>query len=132
MRRASVSTDQLQQTWQNRQSRTNAVPVGALVRALVKSEGLDRPSPLADLRRVWAEAIGPELSRHSRPQGLRHGTLSVLVDSAAHLAELQSLTRAGLVEQVSSRFDHRPIKKIRLRLGHTKEPNKKNTEGKNW
>lgn len=132
MRRASASTDQLQQTWQNRQHRTNQLPVGVLVRALVKAEGLDHPSPLADLRKTWAESVGPELSRHSRPQGLRRGTLSVLVDSAAHLTELQSLTRTGLVEQIGLRFDHRPIKKIQLRLGHTREPNKKNTKEKNW
>ncbi|NIA07210.1 MAG: DUF721 domain-containing protein [Actinobacteria bacterium] len=117
MRPKAVSTDQLRQIWQNRQCRRDPVAVGSSVRALLKAERLDGPSPLMDLRRVWASAVGPELSRHSRPEALRRGTLRVVVDSAAHLAELQSLVRAGLAKQVAVDFDQRPIKIIRLRLG---------------
>ena len=118
MRRMAVSTDQLQQAWQNRQRDTEPVPVGTLIRALIKAERLDTPNPLINLRKAWAESIGPELSCHSRPESLRRGTLSVMVDSAAHLTELQSLARSGLVEGVAARFCQRPIKRIRLRLGY--------------
>ena len=117
MRRMDVSADQLRQAWQNRQCRRAPVPVGQFVQALLKAERLDGTNPLTDLRIVWADAVGPELSRHSRPEALRRGTLRVQVDSAVHLAELQSLVRAGLAKQVATAFDQRPIKTIRLRLG---------------
>jgi len=125
MRRMVLSTDQLRQIWQNRQCRKDPVPVGRLVRALLKAERLDGPSPLMDLCKVWADAVGPELSRHSRPEALRRGALRVVVDSATHLAELQSLARAGLAKQVAANFDQRPIKIIRLRLGCPNGPDRK-------
>lgn len=124
MRRMAVSADQLRQIWQNRQCRKNAVPVGQLVRAVLKAERLDGPSPLTDLRTVWADEVGLELSRHSRPEALRRGTLRVQVDSAVHLAELQSLVQAGLAKRVAAAFDQRPIKTIRLRLGCPNGPNR--------
>lgn len=124
MRHKAVSTDQLQHIWQNRQGRKDAVPVGSLVRTLLKNERLDGPSPLMDLGKIWATVVGPELSRHSRPEALRRGTLRVVVDSAAHLVELQSLVRDGLVKQVAAVFEQRPIKIIRLRLGSPNGPNR--------
>ena len=117
MRWTDISADQLRQTWQNRQCRRDPVPVGQFVRALLKAKQLDGPNPLNDLRIVWADAVGPELSRHSRPEALRRGTLRVRVDSAVHLAELESLVRAGLAKRIAAAFDQRPIKTIRLRLG---------------
>ena len=119
MKRIAFSTDQLQRVWQNRQSRANPVSVGSLVRTLLKAERLDELSPLANLRGLWADAVGPELSQHSRPEALRRGTLRVVVDSAAHLAELQLLVRAGLAKRIGAEFDQRPIRTIRLRLGYS-------------
>ena len=92
--------------------------MGTLIRAFIKAQGLDRPSPLAVLRSTWDELVGSELSRHSRLEGFRRGTLRVVVDSAAHMSELQTLIRSGLTEQIAERFDQRPISSIRLRLGH--------------
>jgi len=119
MKRTAFSTDQLQRVWQSRQPRTPPVPVGSLVKALLKAERLDEPSPLADLRRLWADAVGLELSRHSRPEALCRGTLRVVVDSAVHLAELQALVLAGLSERIAEKFEQRPVKTIRLRLGYS-------------
>ena len=118
MRRTAFSTDQLQQIWRNRQARAKPVQVGSLVQALLKAERLDGSDPLAELHDLWAQIVGPELSRHSRPDALRRGTLRVMVDSAAHMAELQCLVRAGLVNKIAEQFNKRPIKTIRLRLGY--------------
>lgn len=117
MEQRAVSTDRLRAVWQNRQRGAEPVPVGALVRALVRSEGLDQPNLLRSLRGTWEELVGPELSQHSRLEGFRRGTLRVQVDSAAHMAELQVLVRAGLAERVAANFGQRPVSSIRLRLG---------------
>ncbi len=91
--------------------------LGVLVRTLVQAEGLDKPSPLASLRGIWEELVGVELSRHSRLEGLRRGTLRVEVDSAAHMAELKGLVQAGLAKQLSERSEDRTVRAIGLRLG---------------
>lgn len=88
------------------------------MQALLRAERLDGSDPLADLHNIWAQIVGPELSRHSRPDALRRGTLRILVDSAAHMAELQCLVRAGLAGKIEEKFDERPVKTIRLRLGY--------------
>ena len=117
MNKPTFSVEQLRQAWQNRQRGTGAVSIGTLVRSLVQTEGLDKPSPLASLQGHWDEQVGLELSRHSRLEGLRRGTLRVEVDSAAHMVELKGLVQAGLAKQLSECFEDRVVKTIRLRLG---------------
>ena len=118
MKLKAPGTDQLKQVWQNRQRWDGFASVGSLVRALIKSRGLDRPNPLTALRSVWEDMVGPELSQHSSLEGVRRGSLRVLVDSAVHMAELQTLIRAGLAERLGKCYGERPISQIRLRLGH--------------
>ncbi len=127
MKPRAIGTERLRQVWQNRQPKVGPVAVGPLIRAFVKDWGLERPSPLAALHSVWGELVGVELSRHSRLEGFRRGTLRVVVDSAAHMSELQTLVRSGLTDRIVERFDQRPISSIRLRLGH--HPGRKPTIG---
>ena len=117
MNKSVASVKQLQQTWQNRQPSRDPVRLGVLVQALVQAEGLDKPSPLASLQSIWEELVGVELSRHSRLEGLRRGTLRVEVDSAAHMAELKELVQGVLAEQLSERSEDWTVRAIRLRLG---------------
>ena len=115
--RLEASIEQLQRVWQNRQPRSGPVRLGAVVQALVQTEGLNKPNPLASLQGHWDEQVGPELSRHSRLEGLRRGTLRVEVDSAAHMVELKGMVQGGLTKQLSECFEDRAIRTIRLRLG---------------
>ena len=115
--RPAASADQLRRVWQNRQPGREPVRLGVLVRALVQAERLNKPSPLASLGGIWEELVGAELSRHSRLEGLRRGTLRVEVDSAAHMAELKGLVQGGLAKQLSERFEDGALRAIRLRLG---------------
>ena len=117
MNKPKVSAEQLRRVWQNRQPRSEPVRLGGLVRSLVQQEGLNKPSPLAGLQGLWDEQVGPELSRHSRLEGLRRGTLRVAVDSAAHMVELKGLVQGGLDKQLNERFEDGAVRIIRLRLG---------------
>ena len=112
----AVSEEQLRRVWQNRQPRREPVRLGSLVRALVRAERLDKPSPLVSLRGSWEELVGLELSGHSRLAGLKRGTLRVEVDSAAHMVELKGLVQAGLAQQLNERSEDRAVKVVRLRL----------------
>ncbi len=101
--KVAASPAQLERAWQNRQAKGTAVRLGEVVRAFIRAEGLDRPSSLAELRGIWEELVGLELSEHSRLEGLRRGTLRVEVDSAAHLAELKVLVQGGLAGRLGER-----------------------------
>lgn len=116
MKARGPTTEQLKYAWHNRQIAGAPVRVGAVIKALVAAEGLDKPSPLSGFCSIWEELVGPELSSHSSPQGLRRGTLQVVVDSAAHLTELKALVGMGLAEQLTARLEEHPIKAIRLKL----------------
>ena len=112
-----MNNERLQWSWQNRQAGSEPVRLGAVVRALIRAKGLDKPSPLASLQGIWEELVGAELGRHSRFEGLRRGVLRVEVDSAAHMAELRGLIQAGLAEQISERCAEMGVRSIRLKLG---------------
>ena len=101
MNKPAVSAEQLRRAWQNRQPSREPIRLGVLVRALAQAEGLNKPSPLVHLQGIWDEQVGDELSRHSRLEGFRRGTLRVEVDSAVHMAELKGLVQVGLAEQLS-------------------------------
>ncbi len=117
MNKPTVSAEQLRRAWQNRQPRSEAVRLGVLVRSLVQSQGLNKPSPLAGLQELWDQQVGSELSRHSRLEGLRRGALRVEVDSAAHMVELKGLVQGGLAKQLSECCEDKVIRTIRLKLG---------------
>ena len=117
MNKPAVSVEQLRRVWQSRQPSSEPVRLGVLTRALVQAQGLNKPSPLAYLQGIWDEQVGPELSRHSRLEGFRLGTLRVEVDSAAHMAELSALVQVGLAQQLTELSEDWTVKTIRLRLG---------------
>jgi len=114
---SAASGEQLRWAWQNRQAGSEPVRLSVVVRALIRAEGLDKPGALVSLQGVWEELVGVELGRHSQLKGLRHGTLRVEVDSAAHMAELRGLIQAGLAEQLSERCEDMGVRSIRLKLG---------------
>lgn len=118
----TASPEQLDRAWQNRQAKAQPVRLGQIVRALVRAEGLDKPSPLIELRSTWEELVGPELSNHSCLEGLRRGTLRVKVDSAPHMAELKILVQGGLAGRLAQQPQAHAVRTIRLRLGSQGKP----------
>ncbi len=118
VRPREITTEQLERSWQNRQSRREPVRLGPVLRRFISAAGLDKPSALTEVRVIWDELVGAELAGHSRVEGLSRGVLRVEVDSAAHLAELKVLQQGGLLESLRAQFDARPVRSIRLKLGN--------------
>jgi len=69
--------------------------------ALVGDElGLAEPRSFARLVDGWNDVVGDAIAHHSRPRGVRNGTLEIIVDAPAWATHLRYL-EADLVERAS-------------------------------
>jgi len=99
-----------------RRKRKDAVPFGDALSSFLKASGLALKLPHLAIYRAWDEAAGRELARRARPVGFRSGALSVEVESAAHLHELQNFTGEQYRILANARLGAAEIKKIVFRL----------------
>ena len=86
-------------------------PVGDALRRVRRDLGAPEPGAFEQLRAVWAELVGAALGDHSRPLGVRDGTLRVAVDDPAWGSQFRYLNDT-LLEAVSGRFPHLAIREI--------------------
>ncbi|MEK7269561.1 MAG: DUF721 domain-containing protein [Planctomycetota bacterium] len=81
-------------------------------RALRKRERLDE---------AWTEAAGSEASRVSRPEGLKGGTLTVLVRGSAWLQELSGFRGEEIRRRLAASIG-KAVDRIRFRLEGLEAP----------
>ncbi|HDZ21214.1 MAG TPA: DUF721 domain-containing protein [Phycisphaerae bacterium] len=104
---------QLQAIWQRRQRPLRAAPLAQPLGNLMKHTLGKRARQLGKLSEVWDELIPPELRDHTALEGFYRGVLTVMVDSAAHRFNLQTLLTGGLLKEIRARCPE-AINKIRL------------------
>jgi predicted nucleic acid-binding Zn ribbon protein len=63
----------------------------------------------------WAQLVGPALAEHTRPRGLREGTLIVLVDDPAWATQLRWL-EADLVARLNELVGPDRVQRIEVRV----------------
>ncbi len=83
---------------------------------LVAKKGYGRLQATAHFQEAWAEAVGPELAKLSKPGRLRRGTLEVTVRNSAVSQELQFNKQQVLVKLQALVTDC-PVQDIRFRVG---------------
>jgi len=84
--------------------------VGESLDRVAASLGLD---PLLLTR--WAELVGEGVAEHTRPRGLRDGTLLVLVDDPAWATQLRWL-EADLVARLGELLGAGRVRRIEVRV----------------
>jgi hypothetical protein len=67
------------------------------------------------IRRDWSSIVGPEISRRSRPGGLRQGVLDVAVDNSPWLHEL-TLRSGSVLAALQTRYGS-AVTSLRFTLG---------------
>jgi predicted nucleic acid-binding Zn ribbon protein len=65
---------------------------------------------------AWSELVGPMLSRHSTPRGLRHGVLTVGVANPIIQQELRGQLKHDILARLQERFGARRIRDIQFRV----------------
>lgn len=89
-----------------------------LAEVLAEIPGLSRMAAARGRERVeeaWREAAGTEAARVTRPEGLRGGVLTVLVQGSAWLHEIRAFRVAAIRERLRTAHGL-PVDRIRFRL----------------
>ena len=76
-----------------------------------------RHNELEKIAAHWQQLVPEMLNEHCALEGLSHGTLTVLVDSASHHYELRQLLLAGLQRQLLVACKSAGLRRIALRRG---------------
>jgi len=104
---------QLHTIWQQRQWDDGAIPLAQPLAALMKYTLGKRVRQLSQLAEVWDEVIPESIADHTALESFRRGVLTVVVDSAPHRFQLQTLLRGGLTDMLRERFSG-ALQKVRL------------------
>jgi len=104
---------QLRTAWQNRQMTDRTTRLGEPLTFLMKHTLSKRVRRLGALAQVWDQVIPDEMREHTALEGYSRGTLTVMVDSAAHRFHLELLLRGGLRKVLAERFAG-PLNRIKL------------------
>ena len=107
----------LKQLWESRQFRRRDSSLKSQLDRFMRREVYPRARKTVRLGRAWAALLPEELVEHSCLDGLRNGQLQVLVDSAAHLYELNLLVKQGLLGELRDMCPSVAISSIKLVRG---------------
>lgn len=91
--------------------------LGAEVVSFFKQSVVKRQTKFGKLADVWQALIPTPLVEHTALESFAKGSLTVLVDSAAHLYELKQLLLAGLEKQLLLACKSAGLRKISLKQG---------------
>ncbi len=104
---------QLRTVWQQRQFNDRAMPLSQPIGILMKHTLAKRAKQLGQLSEIWDEVVPEEIAEHTALEGFHRSVLTVMVDSAPHRYQLQTLLAGGLTKEIQSRFPG-ALNKIRL------------------
>ncbi len=104
---------QLRTTWLNRQRPDRVSHLSEPLTSFMKKTLARRVRQLSRIAEVWDAILPPEVRDHTALESFSRGTLTVVVDSAAHRFELQTLLRGGLQRELGRQCPE-AINKIRL------------------
>ena len=104
---------QLKTVWQQRQFAPLAPPLSVPLAQLMKRKLAKRVKQLNKLAEVWDEVLPQPIREHTALESFKDGVLTVIVDSAPHRFQLQTLLNAGLTSQIQELLPQ-ALNKIRL------------------
>ena len=103
----------LQTVWQQRRPWERAAHVSQPIQMLMKYRLARRVRALSRMAEIWDDVVPAEIREHTALERLDRGTLTVMVDSAAHRFRLQMLLNGGLLKEIQHRFCE-ALNKVRL------------------
>jgi len=104
---------QLRTIWLQRQMPDRSALLGQPLQSLMKYTLAKRVKQLGKLAQVWDELIPDCIREHTALESFNRGTLTVVVDSASHRFQLQTLLMGGLLSELQNRFAG-ALNKVRL------------------
>src|SRR6478736_5178519 len=84
---------------------------------LFTSRGWGRKNDRLRLEGAWAEAVGPELLKDTRVNGMRRGVLEVEVKNAVLIQELTQFHKRGLIGKLRTLLPGVTLTDLKFRAG---------------
>lgn len=91
--------------------------IGPAMVGFFKTSVQKRQTKFGAIAENWARLMPELLADHASLESFHRGTLTVLVDSAAHLYEIKQLLLAGIQQQLTMACGSAGLRKIVLRPG---------------
>jgi len=104
---------QLRTVWQQRQVDDRTAQIGQPLAILMKHTLARRVRQLSRLAVVWDEVVPEPVRDHTALESFSNGVLTVVVDSAPHRFQLQTMLRGGLTRAIQASFSG-TLNKVRL------------------
>ena len=104
---------QLRTVWQNHQFADRTAPLGEPLAMLMKHTLQRRAKQLGELAHIWDQVVPEPIAQHAALESFNRGTLTVIVDSAAHRFHLEMLLRSGLQRALAGKFSG-ALNKVKL------------------
>jgi len=104
---------QLRTVWQQKQFNDRAARVGEPLAVLMKHKLERRVRQLSRLAVVWDEVVPAQIREHTALESFSAGVLTVVVDSAPHRFQLETMLRGGLKHAIQAGFSG-SLNKVRL------------------
>ena len=115
LNREFIALQRLQKVKQS--SPVPAMKLGEEMVSFFKQSVEKRQSKLGKIALVWQELVEEGLCDHCALESLHRGTLTVVVDSSAHLYQLKQLLLSGVEKQLVLRCKSAGVRKIVLKPG---------------
>ena len=101
---------------QETSKRRGPVPLGDALRGFLRESGLGERLRHARVFQAWSEALGEKLSARAKAVHFQFGELTVEVESAPHLHDLQNFTGEQYRHAANKHLGDESIRKVLFRL----------------
>jgi predicted nucleic acid-binding Zn ribbon protein len=98
-------------------ARENERKVGEVIGAVMKTLGLEKRLREEEMKASWQEIVGDFVARHSSPQKLMDGVLTVRVLQPTLRFELERVWKRDIVAKLKARFGARTVKDVKFQIG---------------
>ena len=94
-----------------------AAALGDAVRKVMAGLGLKDRLHSAEVMGAWHEVVGEFVAKHSSPQQLKDGVLTVRVLQPTVLFELDRVWKRDILAKLKARFGPRVVREVKFRIG---------------
>jgi predicted nucleic acid-binding Zn ribbon protein len=92
------------------------VSLGSIIETLLTSCRKDTCRDLAEILRVWREAVGESVALNARPEALKGNSLLVYVSSSAWMQQLRFLEK-DMIRKINEAAGPDLVREIRFKIG---------------
>lgn len=102
------------------------LPIADVLQKIMKKQGIPVAGASTSLRRVWSEAVGPQIAAQTLPEHIRRGVLSVKVASSVWMHQLQFLKK-DIIQKFNSLYGEGTVEKLNFSIGEVPANHAENT-----